>query len=966
MDEEEFADDEHLAALLRAVRSDVCGDEAKLADAINVAAADIVLDALLVGPSKSGKSTVMNSLMGQVVCPSGSVANTLFPVAFSIRVCSAAEDGQLHLRVPQALRAQLLASGATSVPEDGIVQGAADLEARLDALNRAGRAAAESLLADTGSAVMEPLEVTRCLAAASPSAPRLWPRRWRIVDFPGTTERSDSATARLISRLLEEQLRAPRTAVLFCVVAKDQVGTETAVGCFEPMRACGKPRLWLVNKLDSEGDYHEVQHARPEIDRLAGGSKGERVLHVAALQVLAHECAEVLRRRCGLGDGQVLPPTDESLRDCPREVEAVVKALVPAASRASKHWKQQYGDAARFSWAQLCRATQFPEMPGTFADGIGGAGRHEQQDDDEGNSDNAALRPAVWSLLAHMKAHLVLKCLLPLVQEAAVKHKATRAAASDEGLPAVVQSLRSARDALQWRILSETPQGVGQLGRSIVEVAERHIQQALDEVKMASTEQVLDEAALLAKMNSALEATEEELGKLQHQWVLQGDPQLERLCESHSLVEPVALITEVERQSGVARTFESALFMLFAKFRSEGSAQKDWFNSTGTMYMDGIRSAAPAAANRIVDTARSRLSAALKKVEVDLAEASWDLVEMEAWCTRRKRLQGLVASLLWLRQGLQAEAPTEEELMPLAADQRERLAKRRAPARSGNSFAELGAVDPGMVWWMERTPLLVNSRFAQLFAAGEDQPRSAEEVLDVARQLAYAHAASAGLKRSTADEFVRQLISSCDRLAPPEQVAGALWTSISQLNRKEFGMLVNEALREDAGPALALAVRLLLALGPLHLSRLAPAPVGEDTWWPENGCLYRGGWIPEEGCRGLFAEGRRYRSPAALLATASYEEALALARRGAAPADGRSPVVWTICLDVGRRSADAFLLGRSGGHVLLFSPYACFRVRRASWEPLATAESPHQVEIQACVDPQAEDAAGAWPLSRWG
>eukprot|EP00927_Polykrikos_kofoidii_P022009 TRINITY_DN20668_c0_g1_i1.p1 TRINITY_DN20668_c0_g1~~TRINITY_DN20668_c0_g1_i1.p1 ORF type:complete len:959 (+),score=188.71 TRINITY_DN20668_c0_g1_i1:152-3028(+) len=958
MDGEELADDKHIAALVRGVRLDVCSDEAKLASASNVADVDVVLDALLIGPSKSGKSTVMNSLMGQVVCPSGSVATTLFPVAFGLGSSSAEEDGQFYLRVPEVLRARLIAAGATAIPEDGLVRDATALEARLDTLNRAGRAAAEDVLADA-ACMVEPVEVTRCVAAganvgAVASESRLWPRNWRIVDFPGTTERSDSAPARLIRRLLEERMKALHTAVLFCVVAKDQVGSETAETCFELVRACGKPRLWLVNKLDNEGDYHEVQHVRHEIDRLAFGSEGERVLHIAALQVLAHECAQSLRRHHNLGDSQVLPPTEEELeRDCPREVEVIVRALVPAASRASKNWKRQYANAARCSWAQLCSATQFPSSD---------AG---QEEDEENSSDNASLRSTVWWLLAHMKARLVLGCLLPLTREATRSHEAMRPIAEVEDLRESVTSLTSARDALQWRILSESPQGHGQLARSIVDISERNIQLALDQ---ANTEESSEEVDLLAKMNSALEAAEEELGKLQHDWVVQGDPQLERICDSHSLVEPVSLISEVERKSGIARTFESALFMLFAKFRSENSAQKDWFNNTGSMYMKGIRETAPAAANHMVDTARSQLSAARKTVEADLAQAMWDLVDVDTWCIRLKRLQGLFLSLLWLQQSLQADPVADVDMELLAFDQQTLLSKRIGVVSAGNSIAQLGAVDPDSTWWMTRVCVFGNTLYAKLFAASENQPRSAEEVIDVARQLAYAHAVSAGLQRPVADEFLRQLIGSCDRLAPPEQVVSDLWTSKPSLNGKEFSALVNESIREDAKPALPCAVRLVLALGPLHLSRLPPPATveGEQTWWPVGGRVYRGGWLPREGGQEFFAEGRRYRSPAALLATPSFDEALALACRGAAPADGRLPVVWTIYLDAKRRSADAFLLGRLDNGIVLFAPYACFHVRKANWQSEATMESPHQVEVQACVDPQVEDSAGTLPLSNWG
>merc|ERR1711939_538342 len=138
-------------------------------------------------------------------------------------------------------------------------------------------------------------------------------------------------------------------------------------------------------------------------------------------------------------------------------------------------------------------------------------------------------------------------------------------------------------------------------------------------------------------------------------------------------------------------------------------------------------------------------------------------------------------------------------------------------------------------------------------------------------------------------------------------------------------------------------MQIMSALSPLHLEKMWPSP--SKQWWPVDGRVYRGGYIPE--CHlGFFSEGRQYRASMALAAYFDYSAALSLAQRKAAPSDGRLPIIWIMRLDPIRRCAHAYLFESE----LVFAPYACFRVERAQFQEQAVGETPHYIEIYAYPD----------------
>merc|ERR1719253_1049064 len=158
--------------------------------------------------------------------------------------------------------------------------------------------------------------------------------------------------------------------------------------------------------------------------------------------------------------------------------------------------------------------------------------------------------------------------------------------------------------------------------------------------------------------------------KLQRDWIMQGDSELGELCAKLDLVEPVALVSELERKSGVVRTFESMIYTVFHKINA--SAESSYFENTGKFYMDGIRAAAPGVASRVVDTSRQRTSAALERLDSNVTRSQWSFAEVDRWTTAQERLQSMLASVLWLLKSVHLE-PHPEDLASVSSSQQEVL-----------------------------------------------------------------------------------------------------------------------------------------------------------------------------------------------------------------------------------------------------------------------------------------------------
>jgi len=238
--------------------------------------------------------------------------------------------------------------------------------------------------------------------------------------------------------------------------------------------------------------------------------------------------------------------------------------------------------------------------------------------------------------------------------------------------------------------------------------------------------------------------------------------------------------------------------------------------------------------------------------------------------------------------------------------------------------------------------------------------------MDAVRQLVVMHAVFMGLHQSSVNVFLQNLVPPATMSARGAEssseghaiLVSKLWTSTSQFRGKELSMLINAALRADRNPALKPAIQIVNALSSLHLERMWPAP--SKQWWPVDGRVYRGGWIPS--CHlDFFSEGQQFRSVTALACIFDYSVALGIAQRKAAPSDGRLPVVWIMRLDPIRRCANAYLLDSE----LLFAPYACFRVERFQRQEHAVAETPHCIELFAYPDREGEPGAESWPVAPW-
>jgi len=984
----EFQDESHLDQLLNAIQTEAEADASLLESSLAVAKAQ-TLDALLVGPAKAGKSTVLGSLLGRLASATGTVASSVLPVAFSVKDCPEQEAERAELRVPAALRSRLLAStdslGYAALPPDGIVQGPADLGQRLAIWHHAARAAAEQLLLDPQS-LAEPLEVISYEKKATARQ-----QRWRFVDFPGIQARSDLAVGRLISSLLESWLQASTTAVLICVVAKDQIDQEATAGCLAPLLCFRRPRLWVVNKVDNEGDVADVQAVQTELDRL---TSGDQVFYVSAQQMLAHYCAEKLRKNAD--HGSLLPSLGSAAYEaCPEEVELVARALVPAASRASAHWRRQHRDAARCSLAQLCRATQFPvpedavengdEQDAADRDGRAQGGGSSSSSSSSGN---ASMRPAVWDDLAQMRLKLVLDPLRHVLRSAIAgvqKSPAGKGKVAELMDPAALQASfakqKQAYQALQQCSCFRGAQDASQLASSMVSMADQQLQRAVVEahesVAAATPEKAENEENPMAKMNSALENIESSLKQLQCDWILQGDNYLQELNVEFALIEPIALVEQVERQTGVARTFESMLFHLFSQLHSESDSHQHWFANTGKMYMDGIRKAAPIVARKVIETTRSRITHVLEKLTSKMEQTQWDLAQAEWVAAKLHRLRTLFVSLLSILSGVGME-PLEEDLGSLSLDQSDSLQQLTITTACRGAVVRMLMIKRAeWTWWVAREPSFSDSLFRQLCVSTQ-APGSIDDILDCVRQLVFAYAVHTGTSRSAAEDFISKLSrfaraakaspgttgEDVDLTLQVATAAAALWKSNAQFGRKELCNLVGEALREDANPSLRSAVEFLLAMAPFLLHGAASDPAPLPAWWPSDGALYRGGWFPD--ChKYFFFEGRQFQSRMPLAFSFAREDALSYAQRKAAPADGRYPVVWTVRLDPVQRSTHGYLVEGSKRE-LLFAPYACFRVARVQWQEDTSAVEPHSIELYACPYDSNESRPLTWPLAPWG
>jgi len=334
--------------------------------------------------------------------------------------------------------------------------------------------------------------------------------------------------------------------------------------------------------------------------------------------------------------------------------------------------------------------------------------------------------------------------------------------------------------------------------------------------------------------------------------------------------------------------------------------------------------------------------------------------------TSQTHLRSLLASSLWLLKSAKISS-SEDDMAQLDASQRQTIAAEDVAISNHSVFGALRTTHPDWTWWMS-THRGFNATLFKHVQASLRPPASETEILDALRQLIFMHAVTKGIPQSGAAEFLQTLLapvldsirsdSAFDSHMVPTQIAMKLWVSTLQFRGKELCSLVNAAIRGDKHPALKPAVQILLAMQPLHLEKKWPAPSRE--WWPADGRVYRGGWIPD--ChKSFFSEGTQYRPPVALSAYFDYALALVFAQRKSAPLDGKEPVIWIIRLDPIRRCAQAHLLELE----LLFVPYACFHVERARWQATPTPESPHVVEVFAYPDREVEASADVWAVAPW-
>eukprot|EP00931_Biecheleriopsis_adriatica_P044125 TRINITY_DN25213_c0_g2_i1.p1 TRINITY_DN25213_c0_g2~~TRINITY_DN25213_c0_g2_i1.p1 ORF type:complete len:794 (-),score=188.45 TRINITY_DN25213_c0_g2_i1:44-2425(-) len=784
----------------------------------------------------------------------------------------------------------------------------------------------------------------------------------------------DGKLAKLTSRILEQRLRAATTVVLLCVASAEQVGLDSTARFFKPVVSSEKQRIWLVNKVDSEDDYLEVQtklgeetEADGTVKRTAGRLKElvaeDCILYVSARQLLAYRCAEALERRAGSsGEAVPLPALGSALElACQTEVEAIVGAMVPAASRYSRHWREQYEQARRSSWLQLCHATQIPASTHSERNADGSRGFDGEDVD---HSCNASLRSTFLRELHAARLRLTLRHVAPLVvkcvREVSGAHAdllALQRSAGRRGL---------AWAALQQCLPSDVEAGMSKakLSQAVISLAESRIQQILQELRTATSDH-------LTKLNSALEDLEVELLQLQRSWITKGDEAVQHLCDEFELLEPVRIIDELQGRAGIVPGVESVLFRFFSGFQQESKQAQElrsWVESTCQFYLEGIRAAAWPAAKRFVDATRAQIAAAIDRKEDDMLRCQWELAAGQWRAARLEQRQALLTSIIYMR----GADLLEYEL--LSSGQQQFLLDRSIPAESGvdkqsdtekegaleegKAVADLSARHPEWVWWANQDLTYSTSRFKSLWTNSTASATSEQELLNLARQIAFVHAQEFDNSESAALKFVRDLPSACT--GDSAGLAVSLWLSKANLYGKELSDLVNDAIWADALPALRPAVQLLLALFFGSPERALGHASGElDCWY-----VFRGSTMLDSN-RDFFSTGRQFRMPPAFSAYFERDDAMASAKSQTNSSARRQPVLWTVRVDRPSQQTTVRLLegtdGRKKG--LLFCPYFCFCVQRAEWREQANLESPHCVELLACPGSAEHSVSEKWPLA---
>jgi len=634
---------------------------------------------------------------------------------------------------------------------------------------------------------------------------------------------------------------------------------------------------------------------------------------------------------------------------------------VPAASREGPHWRKQYGTASETTLANLCRATQYPVLPSELEG-------DEGPDDALGHSSNSSLRHVVWMELGRTKALLVLRFLRPALQSAMTLVRQGLASALQgrgvddiEMLRESVSLHRQALTALRKSHALTADLNRPRLVESIVALGEKHIQSAVDQVRAQGGVPVREgeEEDLVARMNFALEETEKSLMHLQQNWVLHGDQGLIDLCNSLGIeiVEPIALVAEVESQFGVVRVFESVLHMMFMRFRGQSADRSEWFASTGQYYMDGIRATASEAADRIVDKSREKLAAAVQTVETEIVQRQWALADSERWQAKLSRLQCLFLSLLWMQKGILVDVP-EDDLMQLSGEQRSALELWAATSVDGRAAAvELTASRPEWTRWMMEH-LTFDTCLFKTYQQSEKAPETVEELLHVVRQIVFAHAVESDISQPASADYFQRLRALCDGVDSVGLAAARVCQATQHFRGADFCSVLSAAIRGDSLPLLVPAVKFTLALS---TSLLTARVVELPGRWPADGQFYAGGYLAE-GNLPFFFQGRRFLLPGLWPMRRSYGEAKASAAQRAAPGAGRHPVIWTVQVDPQAPNIHAYFFEETG--CVNFAPYACFRVEHTHWEADVSADAPHHVALSAYVSGCEEElTSGSWPLA---
>ena len=185
-------------------------------------------------------------------------------------------------------------------------------------------------------------------------------------------------------------------------------------------------------------------------------------------------------------------------------------------------------------------------------------------------------------------------------------------------------------------------------------------------------------------------------------------------------------------------------------------------------------------------------------------------------------------------------------------------------------------------------------------------------------------------------------------------MAQRMWTSMLELQGREFCYILNDAVRADRDDNMAPFAKIARAINQLCVS-MPPRPP-----FPPNDVCFRGGGF-DESFRDFFAPGRQFRQPA-FLATSFSEQ---VARRFISRSPMATKILWRVRIDAQHKCRHVNLVRNTnvpGEDEYLFAPYSAFKVVNASWRA-GTNDQPHEVELYAAIDNQwpREDL----PLAPW-